>query len=378
MLHHGRILAVLLASLALPACAPAQNVTATAWSLEYAPLRASIGRHIVLISGDEEYRSEEALPLLAQILSRQHGCRCTVLFAIDPQSRIIQPNCQTNIPGLEALDSADLMILFTRFRNLPPDQMRHVDGYLRAGRPVLGIRTSTHAFKLNASSPYARFSNGYDGPEVAWHGGFGRLVLGEQWIAHHGEHQQQGTRGVLASDARQHPVLRGLADGDVSGATDVYQVRLPLPADCQTLMLGQVTRRRGEFDERDIAFGMSPQDPVDLDDAKNNPCMPIAWTNSYHAPGGKTGRAMTSTIGASVDLLQPGTRRLLVNAVYWCLGLENQIPAAGTNVDISSNYKPTQFQFRSDVYWQELSLTPRRVAERMGEQLEDSEAVASP
>src|SRR6187200_2638832 len=81
------------------------------------------GKHIVLVSGDEEYRSEEALPQLGKILALRHGFRCTVLFAIDPQDGTINPNISNNIPGLETLKSADLLILFTRFRNLPDDQM---------------------------------------------------------------------------------------------------------------------------------------------------------------------------------------------------------------------------------------------------------------
>src|SRR6202453_2051633 len=77
------------------------------------------GKHVVLISGDEEYRSEETLPQLAKILAKHHGCKCTVLFAIDPKTGSINPMVNNNIPGLEALKTADLMIIFTRFRNLP-------------------------------------------------------------------------------------------------------------------------------------------------------------------------------------------------------------------------------------------------------------------
>lgn len=74
-------------------------------------------KHIVLISGDEEYRSEETLPALGKILAQRHGFKCTVLFAIDPDTGEINPNINNNIPGLEALQSADLMVIFTRFRN---------------------------------------------------------------------------------------------------------------------------------------------------------------------------------------------------------------------------------------------------------------------
>ena len=80
------------------------------------------GKHVVLISGDEEYRSEEALPQLGKILATHHGFRCTVLFAIDPETGFIDPNVNDNIPGLANLDSADLMVIFTRFRALPDEQ----------------------------------------------------------------------------------------------------------------------------------------------------------------------------------------------------------------------------------------------------------------
>src|SRR3981081_105962 len=81
------------------------------------------GKHIVLVSGDEEYRSEETLPQLGKILAKNHGFKCTTLYAIDPNDGTINPNI-SNIPGLEALKSADLMIMFLRFRNLPDDQMQ--------------------------------------------------------------------------------------------------------------------------------------------------------------------------------------------------------------------------------------------------------------
>ena len=105
------------------------------------------GKHVVLVSGDEEYRSEEALPQLAKILATRHGFKCTVLFAIGKDGTI-DPNRNDNIPGLEALRSADLMIIATRFRNLPDDQMKEVVDYVESGRPIIGMRTATHAFNL--------------------------------------------------------------------------------------------------------------------------------------------------------------------------------------------------------------------------------------
>src|SRR5436190_14401081 len=148
------------------------------------------GKRIVLISGDEEYRSEEALPQLAKILAQRHGFKCTVLFAIDPKDGTINPNQRDNIPGLEALQSADLLVLFTRFRDLPDAQMKYLVDYIESGKPIIGLRTATHAFDIRKSPTYTRYTwNSKD-----WPGGFGKQVLGETWVNHHGKHKEESTR----------------------------------------------------------------------------------------------------------------------------------------------------------------------------------------
>src|SRR4051812_7797564 len=115
------------------------------------------GKHVVLVSGDEEYRSEEALPQLAKILAKRHGFTCTVLFAVDKDGTI-NPQVTDNIPGLEHLKHADLMVIATRFRDLPDDQMQYVDEYVRAGKPVVGMRIATHAFQLKTGKTYQRYT----------------------------------------------------------------------------------------------------------------------------------------------------------------------------------------------------------------------------
>src|SRR5262249_24894756 len=151
-----------------------------------------------------------ALPQLAKILSERHGFQCTVLFAIDPKDGAINPEVNNNIPGLEALDTADLIIIFTRWRTLPDDQMKHVDAYIQSGRPVLGLRTATHAFKSvkDSPSPYNR----YGSADKEYEGGFGRQILGETWVSHHGRHAVQSTRGVIVEKMKNHPILRGVSD----------------------------------------------------------------------------------------------------------------------------------------------------------------------
>lgn len=285
------------------------------------------GKRVVLVSGDEEYRSEEALPQLAKILAKQHGFDCTVLFAIDPKDGTINPNQSDNIPGLEALRDADLLVLFTRFRRLPEAQMKELADYIESGKPVIGIRTSTHAFDNKEGDPYARY--GWQSKE--WDGGFGRRVLGETWISHHGHHGSQSTRGIIAPGAKEHPILRGIADGDIWGPTDVYGVTLPLPGDSQPLVLGQVLK------------GMKPGDEP-VEGKQNDPMMPIAWTKTYTGKAGKPARVFTSTIGASQDLANEGVRRLLVNACYWAAGLEDQIPEK-SDVAIVGKFEPTPFRF---------------------------------
>ncbi len=325
--------------------------------------------NIVLISGDEEYRSEEALPQLARILARHHVFNCTVLFAQDPEyPGVVDPNYLHNIPGLESLDSADLMIIFTRFRALPDSQMKHIDGYLSRGKPVFGIRTATHGFNFQDTdfeSNYRHYGNYYKGTDD-WNEGFGRLVLGEKWISHHGDHGNQSTRGQAAPGADNHPILNGIEEGSIWGPTDVYGVRLPLPEGSQPIVLGQVVNRDAEHDESDSRLGMRPTDAelpgkitVEDDDTQqveidqNDPMMPVAWTKSYQIPGGQPGKVFATTMGASTDLLAEGTRRMMVNAVFWLL--EMPVPEKA-KVDLVGAYQPSRFAFHDDDYWDQKQL----------------------
>jgi len=355
--HVGHV-TLILAAMAMPVACPGLAFCDQPWVTYEGGDGPGQGKHIVLVSGDEEYRSEEALPQLGKILAKRHGFKCTVLFAIDPETGIIDPNNQNNIPGLEALKTADLMIIFTRFRALPDDQMQLIDDYLKSGRPVIGIRTSTHAFRFPGQDKWAHYGNGYRGDKQEWADGFGRLVLGEKWISHHGSHKHESTRGLIAPGAKGHAIARGLKDGDVWGPSDVYGVRLPLPGDSKHIVLGQVMQRKGEFDPEDPLFGMRPDDGPPVEGAKNDPMMPIAWTKTYQIPGGKAGRSFTSTIGASNDMVTEGTRRLLVNGVYWCLKMEDKIPADGTNVDVVGKFEPTGYQGMRGDYWLQRKLKP--------------------
>ena len=318
-------------------------------------------KKVVLISGDEEYRSEEALPMLAKILSERHGFDCTVLFSQDPDTLgIVAPNHGGNIQGLEALDDADLMILFTRFRALPDEQMAHFENYLNAGKPIIAIRTATHAFHFkDTTHNYYHWGNYYNGKKEDWKGGFGRKILGANWYWHHGHHKHQSTRGVFAEGATEHDILKGIEDGSIWGSTDVYGMPLPLPDDAQPIVLGQVINRAGEYDGEDVIFGMRETDTELAETTHtdkyhpNEPLMPIVWSKSYQIDNHPTGKTITSTIGASSDMLDEEVRRLFVNATYHLLDLD--VPEKA-DVAFVGDYQPSQYSFKSDEYWKEKNI----------------------
>jgi type 1 glutamine amidotransferase len=242
------------------------------------------------------------------------------------------------------------MVIFTRFRDLPDEQMKHIVDYVERGKPIVGMRTATHAFQFRKHTTYRHYGN--DSSVEGWDGGFGRQVLGEKWISHHGNHGSQSSRGIIAPGMRDHPILRGISDGDIWGPTDVYGVRLPLSGDSQPLVLGQVLA------------GMQPKDKP-VEGKPNDPMMPVAWVKSYSPPAPAVGdgvrrsaRVFTTTMGASQDLQSEGLRRLLVNACYWAMGMEDKIPAK-CKVDLIGDYQPVPFRsdgFRPGIKPSELSI----------------------
>ena len=328
--HRARILSALFVAAAASLACVSARADDNPWVVYEGGAGPGKGKQIVFVSGDEEYRSEEGLPQLAKILSQRHGFQCTVLFAVDPKNGTINPNETHNIPGLEALKTADLMVIQTRFRDLPDEQMKYVVDYVESGKPVIGLRTATHAFNLGTSKTYAKYSWGNHDKD--YEGGFGKQVLGETWVNHWGQHGKQSTRGIIVKGEENHPILRGIKDGDVWGPTDVYEVHLPMRDTCTPLVLGQVLEN------------MKPDDKP-IEGPKNNPMMPVAWTNSYKGESGKTSRVFTTTMGAATDLEREGTRRMVVNACYWAMGMEDKIPDKGTDVELVGEYKPLPFGF---------------------------------
>ncbi len=263
---------------------------------------SGLGKHVVLIASDHEYKSEEVLPMLGRILARHHGFKCTVLFGVDEKTGDIRPG-RSNIPGTQALKNADLMVIYTRFQNLPAEQMQPIVDYVKRGGPVIGLRTATHGFKIPKDSPFAKYDFQYKGADFV--GGFGRQILGETWVGHYGPNHKSSTRLDIVPAQASHPVLRGVTRAwSELGGYNAYPI-----AGSQVLAMAQPLK------------GMTPDSPAD----ETKKAMAGAWVRTYRSASGQEGRVFTTTYGGPGDLENDGFRRLLVNACFWAVGLEAAI-----------------------------------------------------
>jgi hypothetical protein len=305
----------------------------TGWAVDTLVLEAKEGpgkgKRVVLISGDEEYRSEEALPMLGKILSQHHGFHCTVVFALDEAGKYIDSNNQQGLRGLAALDGADLMIIATRFRQPSAEEAVHVTNFLNAGKPVIGLRTATHAFNGKGDFGGLKYNE------------FGRKILGEQWVSHHGGHKREGALGVIEQDQAEHAILNSVKE--VFGPSDVYGV-IHLTDKDTILMRGAVTET------------LDPKSKP-VAGKKNDPMQPLAWLHPYTAPNGTTkGVSFCTTMGASVDLLNEDLRRMVVNAAFHLTKLD--VPEKA-NVDYVDPFYPSFYGFiREKGYWEGHDLQP--------------------
>ena len=293
------------------------------------PPADSAGKRIVLVAGDEEYRTEESMPMLAKILSQKHGFHCTVLFALDVEGNYIDPNNSQGVRGWEALDSADLMIIGTRFRKPDAAAAAHIAKFLNAGKPVIGIRTATHAFQGEGN---------FDGLK---YGEFGLKILGETWVNHHGRHKAQGARAVIEPGQADHPVLRGVED--IFCPSDVYGV-IHLSDQDRILLRAAVTE------------SLDPSSAA-ISGEKNDPMQPFAWLHTYQRPNGQgEGKAFCTTGGASVDFVSEDLRRLVVNAAYFLT--DREVPAEADVAYVDPFYPSFYGFIRDKDHWKNVNLQP--------------------
>jgi len=301
------------------------------------------GKHIVLISADQEYRSEQSMPMMARILAERHGFDCTVLFGVNEEG-LVDPTMPVhpkkgeeesfkahNIPGLEHLEKADLLILVTRLLTLPDEQLKQIVAYLDSGKPIIGLRTANHGFQ--SKLPYE-----VDGEQVT----IGK-ILGGAFMNHHGNWHQDSTRGDIVPEMKDHPIVTGVKD--IWGPSDVYRTYKEgtgLPEGCTALVYGQplIGREQG---------GASNPEKEPL---------PVVWFKDWKTTGGKNARVLQSTMGSGRDLENPGLRRLIVNAVYWGLEMEDQI-TPDSSVEYVGEYKPLVSGFD----YENLGVVPRPVSD---------------
>lgn len=236
--------------------------------------------HVVFVTGDHEYGGEETMPLLAAELEKSYGLKTTVLKAFPNQ------NAEENIPGLEALGTADFAIFFLRWRRLPAEQAAHIESYVKSGKPVMGFRTTSHSFKYPDGHPMVHWN--------AWAADtFGAPPgWGADGHTHYG-HNSSTDVSVISAAAR-HPVMKGVA-GSFHVRSWLYHVvpKWP-PTDATPLLMGKA---------------IEPSKP-----AVDNPVAWV-WTNKHG------GRAFFTTLGHPEDFKAEPLERLLINAIHWCLGL---------------------------------------------------------
>ncbi|CAN5382609.1 hypothetical protein BH11PLA2_BH11PLA2_07800 [soil metagenome] len=294
------------------------------------------GKHVVFIAADQEYRSEQALPMLAKMFAKHYGFHCTVLFSVNDKGEV-DPTLKTRgedktithkIPGLEHLAKADLIVLFSRMISLPDDQFQHIYNYLDSGKPIIGIRTANHGF--------TGFNYKKDGKKID----FGEDILGGSFRSHHGHWQADSTRGIIVENNKDHSVLKGVHD--IWGLTDVYRTYKEggsLPEACIPLVDGQPL------------MGRKPDDAVNT---KLVP-LPVAWVKNWTSNTGTLARVFHTTMGSAEDYQNAGLRRLTVNAAYWCLKMEAQI-SPQSQVDVVGDYAP----LRSGFNYAKLNVVPRK------------------
>jgi type 1 glutamine amidotransferase len=252
--------------------------------------------HVVFVTGDDEYRSEVTMPMIAAILEARHGIRTSVAYARPT------PQVNDNIEGLDALETADAMVIFTRFRALPEDQLQRILRFVESGKGLVGLRTSTHAFQYKAGSP-----------REALNDGFGRDVFGQKWITHHGS--QSSTDVALHPASATHPILRGVVP--FRARSWLYHVD-PLNGPATVLLEGT---------------SVNSNKAAKL--AEFPPTQPVAWTRQY-----KQSRVFFTTLGHPEDFVAESMRRLVLNGILWALGRD--VPTGGANAAPVAPYTPPE------------------------------------
>ncbi len=227
---------------------------------------------IVILTAEDpqNYQAYETMPAFAEMLRREHGYRVKVIFGEGEPDAF-------RFPGLEALEEADLLVVFFRRRALSPEQFGILRDYLGSGKPLVALRTANHAFSLR-EDPAEGYEDWWD---------FVPDILGceaQGWGV-----VELGTAVTAAPGAEDHPLLEGVEPLDWQSEGVLYRVDPLVDEDADVLLMGAMDDVAGE---------------------------PIAWTRTT-AHGG---RVFYTSLGYPSDFEQPQFVRLLINGVQWALG----------------------------------------------------------
>jgi type 1 glutamine amidotransferase len=261
---------------------------------------ASVGQEkrkplVVFVTGDHEYSSEQTMPLIAAMLEKNYSMNVKVLKSHPDQ------DAEENIPGLEALEKADLAVFFLRWRRLPAEQVKYIESYLDSGKPVVGFRTSTHAFNYPPGHPLEKWN------------AFGEFALGSPpgWGGK-ANHTHCGhscsTDVTVIPEAKAHPILAGV-DPSFHVKSWLYKVLPDYPAKGATwLLMGKaVNSERPNFEDN-----------------------PVAWTWQTQ----KGAKVFATTLGHPEDFKVEGFQRLVVNGIHWALGKPAPKWKGKANIDV--------------------------------------------
>jgi type 1 glutamine amidotransferase len=204
---------------------------------------------LCLVSGSEEYKSNESLAAFQEFLEKKFPVKCTRAFW----------KSKTELPGLNALASSDVMLLFTKRLDIASDQLELVKKYCLSGHPIVGLRTASHAFQKWLELDH--------------------LVLGGDY---HG-HYKSGppTKVAIASGAQGHPILKGVEPFETP--SKLYK-NPKIASDTNLLLTGTI--------------------PEHVE--------PVAWTRTNRG-----GRVFYTSLGGPDDFQMQVFRTLLVNAIFW-------------------------------------------------------------
>ena len=250
--------------------------------------------HVVFVVGLPHYSPELTMPVFAKELER-FGFRTTIVMGEGNSEK----KTKNVLPGIEALKDADLAIFFMRFLTLPDDEWQPIEDYLKSGKPVIGLRTASHAFNYKP-----------DHPRFNWNDDFGRRVLGTPYVVH-----QSGTTDcTVVPKYKKHPIMSHLTKTNWTSPGTLYLTRLQ--PGCQALVTGTGKGKNRLLEKR---YGV-----IQVNESESD-VVAWAWKNEW---GGKV---FGTSFGHPGDFAEESFNRMFINSVCWAT--DQPIPPADAKIN---------------------------------------------